>query len=223
MEAQTQADASLQRTIKLLNDLMVLGDNIRHHPRMQLLSKRLFDDTLRMYDELEQEQVEHAATRRSRIIALIAAGDIYRNLIEFDKAETLLKKATDLLDVELNTSPHDLDLRYRETVIAWTLGVIYKAASRPQEALAAFQRDLVLHEAMLKQLPNNPNYLVSQSNILVNVCIVLRHFGRSTEALAKYEEAIAILREVLQRLPDHLMRTRSWAWRCTIIRARCVR
>jgi tetratricopeptide (TPR) repeat protein len=203
-QAQTQAEANLEQAFQTINTFAMFGFNLRHEPEMQEVSKRLLDSTLKLYDDFTQKQGDTSAARRQRIMALIAAGDVRRAMRHSDEAEKLLLQTAQLLDAELEASPSEYHLHQLATGIYWALGVLYKDISRPKESLAAFQRDLVAHDAMLEQRPGDSERIVSKANILTNICIIYRSQERTQEALTTYDEAIAVLRGVLEKLPTQL-------------------
>lgn len=204
IQAQAQAEVNLQRTMNTINSMAVLGGALRGEPRQQALSRALLDSTLRMYDELAKEQGDHPVVRRNRIMALIASGDIHRSLRNNEQAEKLLKQATELLDAEMQASPDDLGPHYRATGAYWSLGVVYKDSDRPTESYAAFARHNESTDTILKKNPGNDHYLVGKANAITNQCVALKQLRKPQEALAHYDEAIAILREILKSSPNHV-------------------
>ncbi len=204
VQAQRQAEASFDRTMKTIKSLADLGTSLRIQPNQQATSKRLLDETLRLYDELAKEQGDNPTLRRQRITALVSAGEIRSGLRETEQAEKLLKQAAELAETEIQKNPSDPDLHYRATTAYWNLAVLYKDNDRPQESLETWRRYATAIDAVLEKYPGNSSYLTGKANALTNECIVLISLGKPLDALARYEEAISILRGVLQRLPDHL-------------------
>ncbi len=203
LEAQALAESSLEQSLQTINTLVGIGWSLRFEPGMQIVSKRLLDDTLRLYDGLVQKQGDSSAIRRQRIMALLGAADIHYRLRETDKSEQLLIQAARHLDIEFESSPNDFDLHYRATGLNWLLGVIYNGSGRPKEALEAFRRDMAAHDAMLKQVPDKTDRLISKANILTNMCVSLKALGQTSEAINTFDEAISILREVLRTSPNN--------------------
>ena len=195
-QAQTQAEASLDETMKAINSLAVLGGSLRYQPGQQALSKRLYDDTLQLYENLAKRQGDNPAVRRQRILALINSGEIHRTVRDSDKAEKLLLQATELIEADLKSSPDDLSLNDQAATAYWQLAVLYKDISRPKESLPFFHKQLAVIDTELRLQPDNLNFLSRKANAITNECVVLKHLGKGAEAAARYEEAIAILREV---------------------------
>ena len=195
-QAQAQAEASLDETMKAINSLAVLGGSLRNQPGQQALSKRLFDDTLQLYENLAKRQGDNPAVRRQRIRALINSGEILRSLRESEKAEKLLLQAAELIEAELKFSPDDPSLNDLATAPYWQLGVLYKDIGRPQESLEHFHKLLAVIDTVLQQQPDNIEFLSRKANAITNECVVLRYLGKGVEALGRYEIAIATWRNV---------------------------
>ncbi len=195
-QAQNQAEASLDETMKAINALAVLGGSLRYQPGQQALSKRLYDDTLQLYENLAKRQGDNPVVRRQRIKALINSGEILRNLRDSEKAEKLLLQAAALIEADLESSPDDPSLNELATGPYWQLGVLYKDISRPQESLEYFHKDLTAIDTVLRQQPNNLEFLAKKANAITNECVVLRFLGKGVEAIGRYEEAIATLRDI---------------------------
>ncbi len=204
VQAQAQAEASFDRTMTTIKSLADLGTSLRSQPGQQATSKRLLDETLRLYDELAKEQGTNSTLRRRRISALVSAGEIRKSLREYDESEKLLKQSAELVESEIQLSPSDPDLNYRATTVYWNLAILYKDSDRPNESLESLRRYAVAIDAVLEKYPGNSGILTSKANALTNECIILIHLGRPLDALVRYDEAITILRDVLKRLPDHL-------------------
>lgn len=204
VQAQSQAEASFERTMTTIKSLADLGAALRSQPGQQATSKRLLDETLRLYDELAKEQGTNSTLRRRRISALVNAGEIRKSLREYDESEKLLKQAAELVESEIQISPSDPDLNYRASNVYWNLGILYKDNGQPNESLESLRRYAVAIDAVLEKYPGHSGFLTGKANALTNECIVLINLGRPLEALARYDEAILILRDVLKRMPDHL-------------------
>jgi tetratricopeptide (TPR) repeat protein len=156
----------------------------------------LYDDTLQLYENLAKRQGDNPAVRRQRIKALINSGEILRSLRENEKAEKLLLQAAELIEAELKSSPDDLSLNELATGPYWQLGVLYKDISRAEKSLEFFHRDLDVIDSVLRQQPNNLEFQAKKANTITNECVVLRDLGKGVEAIGRYEEAIATLREI---------------------------
>ncbi len=204
VQAQAQAEASFERTMTTIKSLADLGATLRNQPGQQATSKRLLDETLRLYDELAEEQGPNPTLRRQRITALVNAGTIRKSLREYDESEKLLKQAAELVEADILSTPSDPDLNYRASTVYWNLAILYKDSSRPKESLESLRRYAVAIDAVLEKYPGNSNVLTGKANALTNECIILIGMGRPLDALDRYEEAISILRDVLKRVPDHL-------------------
>ncbi len=198
-QAQNQAEASLNETMRAINSLAVLGGSLRNQPGQQALSKRLFDDTLQLYENLAKRQGDNPAVRRQRIKALINSGEILRSLRDSEKAEKLLLQAAELIEADLKSSPDDLYLNDLATVPYWQLGVLYKDIGRPQKSLEFFHKDLAAIDTVLRQQPDNLEFLGKKGNAITNECVVLRYLGKGVEAVGRYEEAIATFRDLRQK------------------------
>lgn len=203
LQAQAQAEASFERTMKTINSLALLGSSLRNEPGQQVVSKRLLDDTMRLYDELVKEQGDNRSVRRQRIIALTNAGEIRSSLRDTEQAEKLLKQAEELIEAEIQANPSDLDWHQQSTTVFWSLGVLYKDSERPKESLAAFRRYIVASDFLVKQSPENTAFFVGKANALVNACVALKQLGQPLEALTTYEEAISILRAQREKSPNN--------------------
>lgn len=203
LQAQEQAEANLEQAFQTINTFAMFGYNLRHEPGMQSVSKRLLDNTLNLYEQLAQKQGDTSAARRQRIMALIAAGDVRRAMRQDEEAEKIFTQAVQLLDAELKVSPTDYQLHHLAANIFWPLGVLYKDTERPEQSLAAFQRDLEAHAVLLQQRPEDLERIVGKANILTNLCVAYKNLGRSSEALETYSEAIVALRGVLKKVPAH--------------------
>jgi serine/threonine protein kinase/tetratricopeptide (TPR) repeat protein len=201
-QAQEQAEASLDETMKAINSLAVLGASLRYQPGQQALSKRLYDDTLKLYENLAKRQGDNPAVRRQRIIALINSGEIHRSIRDNDEAEKLLLQAAELIEAELKYDPDDPYLNFLATGPYWQLGVLYKDTGKAQESVEFFQKDIAVIDRVLKQQPHNLEYKAKRANAIINECIALRQLGQGPEAVARYEEAIALLRAVLPDSPN---------------------
>ena len=204
IQAQTQAEASFDRTMKTIKSLADLGTSLRLQPGQQNTSKRLLDETLRLYDELSKEQGEHPALRRQRLLAMINAGQIRSSLRENEQAEKLFKQAADLVESEIQASPSDAEMHYRASSLYWNLAILYKDTDRLKESLESWRRYAIAIDAVLEKHPGHPDHLSGKANALTNECVILIGLGRSQDAIARFEEGISILRGVLSKLPDHL-------------------
>lgn len=202
-EAQTQAEASLEETMKAINSLAILGASLRNQPGQQALSKRLYDDTLLMYENLAKRQGDNPAIRRQRITALINAGDIHRTLRNTEQSEKMLLQAAQLIEEELKYDPNNSELNLLAHGPYWHLGVLCKDTGRSNESLVYFRKDILALETVLKTKVGDLNNMTRLANSITNECTALRQLGRDAEAIGRYEESIAISRAVLKALPSH--------------------
>ncbi len=199
--ARQQAEENLQQALTAVDSLSRLGIELRQTPLQQATSRRILDETLRLYDQLEQSHGNSSRLRVSLASALIRAGEIRSVLRENDRANELLHRAIQVLDEELTASPDDMQLLGLMAWSNWVLANSLKDTGHPQDALSAYQKGLASHDAALKLKPDHASHQRDKANTLTNICAVLTQLNRTPETLPLYDETIEILRGARQKYP----------------------
>ncbi|MBL8813531.1 MAG: protein kinase [Planctomycetaceae bacterium] len=199
--ARQQAEDNLQQALTAIDSLARLGIELRQTPLQQATSRRILDETLRLYDQLEKSHGNSSRLRVSLASTLIRAGEIRAVLRENTRANELLTRATSVLDEELMASPDDMELLGLSAWANWVHANSLKDTGHPQDALAAYQKGLASHDAALKLMPDHASHQRDKANTLTNICAVLTTLNRAPETLPLYEESISLLRTARQKYP----------------------
>jgi serine/threonine protein kinase/tetratricopeptide (TPR) repeat protein len=199
--ARQQSEENLKQALAAVQSLAKFGMELRQTPMQQATSRRILDETLKLYDQLDQSQVNEPRLRHQLASTLVNAGEIHNALRNTDKATELLQRAVRLLDEELERSPDDLASLHLVTYAHWIQGTLYNSSNHPKEAEQSFRHCIARHDDALKVKPNDPEHLKGKANAWLNVCAALSNQDRILEALPIYEQAIETLREVRTQYP----------------------
>ncbi len=199
VQARQQAEDNLKQALAAVDSLARLGIELRQTPLQMATSRKILDETLRLYDQLEKSHGNSSRLRVSLAAALIRAGEIRAVLRENTRSNELLVRATTVLDEELKASPDDMELLGLNAWANWVHANSLKDTGHPQDALASYQKSLASHEAALKLNPDHAGHQRDKANTLTNICAVLTQLNRTPESLPLYEETIAILRAASQK------------------------
>jgi serine/threonine protein kinase/Flp pilus assembly protein TadD len=199
--ARQQAELSLDQSLTAINSLANFGMELRHSPQQQPTSRRILDETLKLYDQLEKSHGSSTRLRRPLAFTLVRAGEIRSVLRETSKARELLQRGAELLNEELKQSPDDPQLHRYLTYTHWVHGNLLKDIGIPTEALASYRKSLEAGDAELRLQPDSVKLLRGKANVLTNICVVLIGQGKVEEALSTFDQAIALLRDLQSRNP----------------------
>ena len=200
--ARQQSEDNLEQALSAVQSLAKFGMELRQTPMQQATSRRILDETLKLYDQLDQSQVNDPRLRQQLASTLVNAGEIHNALRNTDKATELLQRAVSLLDKELERSPDDIASLDLVCYAHWIQGALYNSNSHPEEAEKSFRLCIARHNDALKVKPNDPEHLKGKANALINVCAALRNQDRILESLPLYEQAIESLRTVRTQYPN---------------------
>lgn len=200
--ARQQSEENLQQALAAVQSLAKFGMELRQTPMQQATSRRILDETLKLYDQLDQSQVNDQRLRQQLASTLVNAGEIHHALRNTDKATELLQRAVQILDEELERSPDDLASLNLVTYAHWIQGALYNSSNHAEEAEKSFRQCISRHDDALKVKPNDPDHLKGKANALVNVCAALRNQDRILESLPLYEQAMESLRTVRTQYPN---------------------
>lgn len=200
--ARQQAEASLQQAMAAVDSLARLGMELRRTPMQQSTSRRILDETLKLYTQLETTHGESQQLRLQLAAALIRAGEIRSALRENEKAAELLARGVTLIDSELQRNPDDIPTLKTASYGRWVYGVFLNSIERWSDASEAFRSSVAAHDAVLTMRPGDIEHLNLKANALTNLCVSLLRQERLPESLEIYEEAIQTLRTVQQRVPQ---------------------
>lgn len=200
-EQQALAEANLDNALTAIDSMSRFGVELRREPRQQANSRRILDETLKLYDSLRSRKVDSPRLRRQLATTLVRAGEIHSVLRENDKAEDLLLQSTEMLQAELAASPSDIELLRALANANWLLGNLYRDLLRPDEAIAVYKASLNAHNQALLVTPESGYHRSNKANTLINQSSALMQSGRYEETLPIYEEAIRINRELESESP----------------------
>ena len=200
--ARQQSEENLEQALAAVQSLAKFGMELRQTPMQQATSRRILDETLKLYDQLDKSQVNDPRLRQQLASTLVNAGEIHNALRNTDKATELLQRAVHLLDKELERSPDDIASLKLVCYAHWIQGALYNSDSHPEEAEKSFRLCIAKHDDALKVKPNDPEHLKGKANALINVCAALRNQDRILESLPLYEQAIESLRTVRTQYPN---------------------
>lgn len=200
--ARQQSEDNLEQALAAVQSLAKFGMELRQTPMQQATSRRILDETLKLYDQLDKSQVNDPRLRQQLASTLVNAGEIHNALRNTDKATELLQRAVHLLDEELERSPDDIASLNLVCYAHWIQGALYNSDSHPEEAEKSFRLCIARHDDALKVRPNDPEHLKGKANALINVCAALRNQDRILESLPLYEQAIESLRTVRTQYPN---------------------
>ncbi|MFO1000988.1 MAG: hypothetical protein U0936_11650 [Planctomycetaceae bacterium] len=200
--ARQQSEENLEQALAAVQSLAKFGMELRQTPMQQATSRRILDETLNLYDQLGQSQVNDPRLRQQLASTLVSAGEIHNALRNTDQATELLQRAIGLLNEELERSPDDIASLNLVCYAHWIQGTLYNSNSHPEEAEKSFRLCIARHDDALKVKPNDPEHLKGKANALINVCAALRNQDRLLESLPLYEEAMESLRTVHTQYPN---------------------
>ncbi len=197
--AREQAEQSLDQALTAINSLSKFGMELRQAPQQQKTSRRILEETLKLYDQLEQSHGSSTRLRRQLAFTLVRAGEIQSMLRETTKAHNALQRGMALLTAELKGNPDDLELWRDLSYSTWVLGNLLKDTRRFPEAVEAYNQSLSAIDHELRLVPTDVNRLRGKANILTNICAVTTAQRKFSNAIPIFEQAIAILRELVQK------------------------
>lgn len=201
LAAQAEAEASFERTLKAINSLAELGTSLQHQPGLQMVSKRLLNNTLALYDEFVGERADKPEIRRRQSIVLIGAGEAHRMIHDNAQAEKLLKQAATLLEKELQLTPQDVELHARAARASSILGAVLRSEERWSESLSAFEDAAKSFETAHQLQPDEAAHINGRINSLASQCIALGELKQFDEALRRYEQTLELSRPLSRQLP----------------------
>lgn len=199
--AQAQAEANYQRALNVVNALVQLGDELRHQPRQQTVSRRIYDETLKFYEGFLSERANDPALQLQVASALIRAGEIRASLNESGKSSELYERGIQHLEQITAGDPAHTGALFLLSGAYWHLANLQRGQGASHESLESYRRSIAAHDALLRLRPGNTLHLIGKANAILNECIVLRQLGRREEALARYQQAEAIERQLVATEP----------------------
>ncbi len=202
--ARQQAESNMEQALTAIDALARLGIELRQTPLQQVTSRRILDETLKLYDQLEESHGDSSRLRRQLASTLVRAGEIRSVLRENEKAAELLQRAVNLLAEELQHSPEDMAILDLAAYANWVHGNFFNTTDRPSEAIAAYERSLAAHDTALRLRPDSGYHLRDKANTIINICAALNNLNRAPESLPRYEQAIRILRSLRDQRPDNV-------------------
>ncbi len=200
--ARQQAEQSLDQALSAINSLSQFGMELRQTPQQQKTSRRILEETLKLYDKLEQSQGSSTQLRRQLAFTLVRAGEIQSLLRETTKANNALRRGVSLLNAELERNQEDKELWRYLSFSTWVLGNLLKDTGRLAEAVEAYNQSLDAINQELRLLPGNVDRMRGKANVLTNICAVQAAEQRFTDIIPIYDQAISILRELVHKNPD---------------------
>lgn len=200
--ARQQAERSLDQSLTAINSLSSFGIELRQTPQQQKTSRRILEETLKLYEQLEKSNGDNTRLRRQLAFTLVRAGEIHSVLRETTKANEALNRGNQLLSEELTNNADDKELWRFLAYSTWVLGNLMKDTGRFPEAIDAYQRSLKAMDEELRLSPGDVNRLRGKANILTNICIVMVSQRKHQEAVAVYEQTLSILRPLVRDWPD---------------------
>ncbi len=120
--ARQEAEQSLDQALSAMNSLSRFGIELRQTPQQQQTSRRILEETLKLYDQLEQSHGNNTRLRRQLAFTLARAGEIQSVLRETTKANLALRRSIELLQAELQVNPDDRELWWFLSFSSWVLG-----------------------------------------------------------------------------------------------------
>jgi len=184
-----------------VNALVRLGDELRHQPRQQTVSRRIYDETLKFYEGFLVERANDPALQLQVASALVRAGEIRASLNESGKSSELYQRAIQHLERITEGSPSHPNALFLLSSAYWHLGHLQRGLGASHESLESYRRSIAAQDELLHLRPGNSAHLIGKANAILNECVVLRQLGRRDEALARYQQAEAIERQLVATEP----------------------
>jgi eukaryotic-like serine/threonine-protein kinase len=201
--ARSEAELNFKSAMAAVNALTRIGQQLRHEPRQQATSRRIFDESLKFYEGFLTARSEDPTLEYLAAVALLEAGDIRSDTGEGDRAVALLARANELLSGLIEHDPENLSYRWT-AYRAWAeRGHLDRRLSRWVDAEQDYFSGMAQLDAMLARQPKNLAAQVEKANLIMNLCVVLQSTSRPREAQEQLTEAVRIMRAVVTADPKN--------------------
>jgi serine/threonine-protein kinase len=122
-----------------------------------------------------------------------------------DRGQGDLTRARDLLEALVKDDPKSTEHRTNLADVCDSLGAAQADANRTDEAIRSYRRALQIRDALAADYPIVPAYRRGQPIACRTLCGLLMRAGKTTEARAMFDRAIAIARESAKESPDEAL------------------
>jgi tetratricopeptide (TPR) repeat protein len=187
-QAETAYEESLSKARASVKEWTQLGVRLDNDPGMDGLRRKAFEDAFAYYREVVTENDVDDAIRFEAAIAAIQAAYFHADIGEYKTAEAELRTAGQWLDV----LPLDEKVKLYKADVQVILANILRRTDRWDESQKSYESAITMGAELLKDAPNNTNYLIRQSNALVNLCVVYKFHGKWDESLKTYLQAMTL-------------------------------
>jgi tetratricopeptide (TPR) repeat protein len=150
-------------------------------------------DRARTLGEAIVTEVPTVHRYRSQLaMVLMLAGNLERNLKDYDKAVALQRRALELGEVLARENPEMVSYQLALANALSHLGLTLVDADRPAEGLACHERAQGVYESILRQNPADIAISSLLAGVQNNAALALAKLGR-------HEQAVRVLREAIER------------------------
>ena len=198
--ASAAADANFQKVRELVESWTHLGGKLGRQPRMGQTAEQTLSRALQHYEEFLTEHDGDEEIRRDAASAYLNAGNLQLEHGHLGKSEQTLRRAVELYE----SLPDQDSTRF---ACAWSyrqLAHAYRNQSKWQESETTYRKAMEIFGRLLAHSPENDKYNIPYANTLVNLCGVLKAFGRDAEAEQLYSEAIGLQLAAIHRFADQV-------------------
>ena len=185
-QVESAYEASLRKARASVKEWTQLGLRLDNDPGMDGLRRKAFEDAVAYYKECMATNNVDDSIRMEAAAASIRVAYFHADLGEYETAEEDLRQADRWLsDLPLNTK-----VKWHQADMQVLLANVLRRMDRWEESQNCYEKAIAIGRDLLASDPNNAGYHIRQSNALVNLCVVYKHYGKWDESLVTYLQAI---------------------------------
>jgi eukaryotic-like serine/threonine-protein kinase len=191
-----RAQAHLRQACQAVDQMLTRVGSERLVPVPHLMKVRieLFEDAVRFYEELAQQEDGDPEVRAELIRAYLRLGDMYHHAFrESNKAERINRKALALAEQLAADFPGQPAYQKELAESLKALGLLLHLTDRSREAEAPLHQAVSLWEKLVIEHPETPSFRSNCAAALEALGILLASTGRPQEAEQAFLRSVALL------------------------------
>ncbi len=165
------------------------------------------------FEKLAAESPSNDDCRLQLGYALWQQADLSSAAGRHDEAERTVCRAADVLEKLAADFPRNPVYSVEHGVCYWKLGWLLNIACRFQDAEEPFRRASVLYKQLVADYPQRQDHVLRLGHSYKYLAEALGRQGKSTEAVAQWENAAAAYTSAIELKPDH---AEAWSERAFV-------
>ncbi|MFO0891593.1 MAG: protein kinase [Isosphaeraceae bacterium] len=198
---RSKAESNFRRARTAVDEYFttVSESRLLNVPGLQPLRKELLESARRYYEDFLRERGDDRSVRAEAASASFRVGWVSQAIGGQKEAMEPYRTATALYEQLARDNPDNLEYRRLLAIGHGAQGLLLAGLDRVDEAMAAHRKALEIRKAIAEAHPNDPRARIDVARTRRNIGDLYRAVGKPAEALAEWDEGVAIARPLLDK------------------------